>query len=265
MSTNHVIAGMMMLVGLAGPLARAESPIPLATETPAAATTVTTPGQVYAPESWIYQPGEGCCGPAGKHGPIGTEVYGRGGVSIVVGNNAFSKSLKTGWEVMGGGRSLFFNQAGDRAFVVDLGVSFTNNDGKSNNIFNFQGTPVTIQSLYRTAFSLGLGMDWFARGPGDVGSFWGTNVRYGFDMGARWGTTHVDLNNVDTGGLNIRSHDVYAAGFAALHVDLEIPMGAWTLLTGLRGEYAYSVMELIPGSNTNLQEVNALFTVGVRY
>ncbi|MCE9532701.1 MAG: hypothetical protein K8T89_16515, partial [Planctomycetes bacterium] len=250
MSAKHGLTTAVLLVLLAGPLARAQMPdtlpftkvelgpekMPQAPTPPTITTTTTTTGAPvlpYAAESWIYQQqpnGAGCCGPIGGHGPIGSEAYIRGGASLVVSGGAFSKSLRTGWEVMGGGRSLFFNPDGNRAFVVDVGVSFTQNDGKPTNTFNFGNTAVTLRGLNRTAASLGLGMDWFASGPGFVGGNWDTNFRFGFDGGARWGTTHLDMNIVGTTNGYLRKQDVYGAAFAAIHLDVDVPMGAWTLL-----------------------------------
>ncbi len=213
----------------------------------------------------IKSSGADCCGPMGAHGPIATEIYGRSGASFIISQTRFSDSLKTGYEVMGGGRSLFFNSSGSRAHVVDLGLSYTTNDGNPNNTFDFSGAPVTIRNLHRTAVSLALGQDWFLGGAGPVGSGSGCSFRSGFDVGGRYGTSHLDMNIAGIPGGYLRQRDTYAAGFLGVHLDLEVPMGGWTFFSGLRGEYGYSNLNLITGTNTSVHDINVLLNMGVRY
>lgn len=283
MSANRRSAGAVLLVLLVGTLCRAEVPkeipflaapgsktsLPVSTDTTIAlppAAQMAPPGvQVYAPDAWVYQQAPDCC-PNGFSGPIGTEVYVRGGASIPIAAADFKKALRTGWEVMGGGRTLFFSPDGMRAWVVDLGLSYTINNGHPSRTFvSNSGATVTLRHLHRTAVSLGVGHDWFMSGPGAVGSCEDSNWRYGIDGGARWGTSHLDLNPTGDPSGYERVHDVYGAAFAALHVNWEMPMGAWTLLLGLRGEWSYSFMDLLPNQSTRLHDINALLTVGVRW
>ncbi len=283
MSATGRSAGALLLVLLAAALGRAESPNDLPfllapsskTNLPAAAEAgmglppaapAPPPGvQAYAPDAWVYQQRPDCC-PRGFNGPIGTELYARGGPSFPIAGADIKKALRTGWEIMGGGRTLFFSPDGMRAWVIDLGLSYTINDGHPSRTFLYQtGAEVTIRNLHRTAVSLGLGHDWFVNGPGPVGSCEASNWRYGIDGGARWGTAHLDLNPVNNPDGYARSHDVYGAAFAALHVDWEMPMGAWTFLMGLRGEWSYSFMDLLPNQSTRLHDINVLLTTGVRW
>lgn len=248
---------------LAAPTAKSALPVePEATLPKPAA----PPVQAYAPDAWVYQQPPDCC-PQGFSGPIGTELYVRGGPSFpIAGGGDFNKSLMTGWEIMGGGRSLFFSPDGMRAWTVDLGLSYTINNGHPLRTFLFtDGSTVTVRHLHRTAVSLSLGHEWFMFGTGANGCGNGMNLRYGFDGGARWGTAHVDLNPITDPDGYARQHDVYGAAFAAIHFDAEVPMGAWTLLMGLRGEWSYSFMDLLPNQSTGLHDINVLAMVGVRW
>jgi hypothetical protein len=125
--------------------------------------------------------------------------------------------------------------------------------------------PVTIRGLTRTSVGLGLGRDWYLFGPGNVGCTGGTSLCFGLDGGVRWGTAHLDLNVVGTPGGYERMHDVYAEYFAAWHLDLQVPMGGWMFLTGLRGEWNYSGLNFLPDTQTGLHSANLLVTMGVRY
>ena len=289
MNAKHGYAGAVLLVLLAAPLTRAQAPqtLPYLKEQPVAtppmdvppsglpsgftpanqAAAQPNPADAY-PLPWEPSPlSVGCCGPTGGCGPIGPEIYVRSGPSFLVSNTLFAKSFDTGWETTGGGRSLFFNKACDGAWIVDLSVTYDYNDGHPTNSLNFQGTPVTMRNLDRTAVGLGFGHDWWVFGPGNVGACDGCNLRYGFDAGTRWGTQHVDMNIVGIEGGYLRSHDLFGAAYVGLHFDLEVPMGGWTFFTGIRGGGTYTFGGDVVGANINssLHEVNALWTIGVRY
>jgi hypothetical protein len=281
MSEKRIFAGAGLVVLLTAAILRADAPkeFPfLASPTgknakaapvealPEKSPATAAPGvQAYAPDAWVYQQPPDCCS-TGFSGPIGTELYVRGGASFPIASADFKKALRTGWEIMGGGRSLFFSPDGMRAWIVDLGLSYTINNGHPSRTFLFNnGETVTIRNLHRTALSLALGHDWFMFGPGAVGNCQGTNWRYGIDAGGRWGTAHLDLNPINDPDGYARTHDVYGAAFLGLHVNCEIPLGAWTFLMGLRGEWSYSFMDLLPNQSTSLHDLNALVTMGVRW
>lgn len=289
MSAKHGFAVAVLLVLLAGPLAQAQMPasspfvkgqIPVAmpADAPIYAQSPSVPPEqpniqpkvgAYAPDAWVYQQqpnATGGCGPMGANGPIGSDVYARVGPSLVLTRTDFGKSLRTGWEIDGGGRSLFFSPEGDKAFIVDLGVTYQYNHGKPGPVFNLDGANFTVRNLYRTAASLGLGFDRYAFGPGFIGGMWDANFSYGFDGGARMGSSHVELNNLATFPPGLRRvQDVYFASFAGLHFDMEVPMGAWTFVSGVRAVWSFTGMDFIPGANTNLSDLGLLLTVGVRY
>lgn len=282
MRAKHGFRVAVLTVLLAGPSIQAQSPLelpylneyprleatperPAVAPVPAALSVGQPSPQAAMSDSWIYQRDPHCCGPIGGDGPIGGELYLRGGPNIILGGSHFARALRPGIELMGGGKSLFFTPEGDRAWIVDLGVSFTENGGRGEETFDLNGQQVRLRKLDRTAVSLGLGHDWFVKGPGFVGGSWDPNFRFGIDGGARWGTAHVNLTTTD--GLNsfFREQSVYGAAFAALHFDVEVPVGAWTLLAGVRGEWSYSFMDPLPGMNVHLQDLNLLLTIGARY
>lgn len=279
MNATRLSAGAILPLLLSCAFAHAQAPMELpfsaspspkslpapAIVTEEAARPIAPPVQAYAPDAWVYQQQPDCC-PTGLSGPIGTEIYARGGASFPIAGSDFKKALRTGWEGMAGGRSLFFSADGMRAWIVDLGVSYTINDGKPSQTFLFQnGQPVTLRDLHRTAVSLGIGHDWFINGPGPTAAFPGNNFRFGIDGGARLGTAHLDLNSTTDPNIYAREHDVYGAAFVGVHAGWEIPMGDWTLLAGGRAEWSYSYLNLLPNQNTSLHDINVLLTLGVRW
>jgi hypothetical protein len=289
MNAKHGYAGAVLLVLLGGPLVQAQMPqdlpimnqaalvVPPLDSTPAASMPANpapanpVPTQLVAPDPWMLhqQPepfNQGCCGPIGRDGPIGWEVYARGGVSFLYSNTAYAKSLNTGLEADGGWRSLFFNKEADQAWIIGLNLTYNYNDGRPTNSFRLAGDPVTLRNLDRTAVGLGFGHDWFVFGPGSVGRYWDTNVRYGFDAGARWGSQHLDLNIIGTNDGYLRHQDGFGAAYAGIHFDVDIPMGAWTFFGGVSSSFVYTFSgALLPGVNTNLHELNTMLTMGVRY
>src|SRR5438105_5022461 len=59
--------------------------------------------------SWITYCRNGCHFPLGGDGPIGYEVYLRPGFNFPIGGGFFGKTLRDGWAIQGGGRTLFFD------------------------------------------------------------------------------------------------------------------------------------------------------------
>lgn len=278
MSAKHRMAGAALLVLCAGPLLHAQTPLVLPTvrdSSPVALTADAPTASILPSDAPAYPPtaaggscaagGPNCCGPIGAHGPVGTDIYFRTGPSFIVSQTTFGKSLRTGYEFMGGGRTLLFNQSGSRACTFDLGVSYTYNDGRPESIFNFNGAPVTLRGLNRTAVSFAMGKEWYLLGAGSVDGHDGTTLSIGGDLGARWGTASLDMNIANTVNGYLQTRDVYAAGFTGLNLNLEVPMGAWAFLAGVRGEYSYTNMNLIRTAQCSLHDINVLLTVGVRY
>ncbi len=223
-----------------------------------------------------------CCGQVGGSAPIGTELYLRWGLSLPVGGGFFSHTLSTGWTVQGGWRTLFFDQPGDAAWVVDLGLSDTSHHGQHDdskaalhNIIlpNALGTNVqvprvlvTTRHLNRTFLNLGGGREWYLSGSGlkpcggDCAANEGTMCRVGVDVGGRWGSAKLELNEIK------HRTEVLGGVYLAVHSDLEIPWGCCLFVVGARVEWDYIWSDILQRSvDTDLQNVNLLMTLGVRF
>jgi hypothetical protein len=219
------------------------------------------PGQL---SSWIAYPRPGCCGPLGDP-PIATEIFLRLGPSLPVEGGIFDGTLKTGWNIQGGGRVLFFNQPMDAAWYLDLSLSNIYNQGRNPDVTHpfvdlrfdppFPG-PVTVRNLNRTYFNWGLGREWYWSMPAHTPQ---SKLRFGWEVGGRWGTGRLELFEIQ------HLTDTFYGLFLALHTDWEIPCGCCTFLTGFRAEWDYTWTDILPPNDTNLQDVNLLVTAGVRF
>ena len=222
--------------------------------------------------SWLAYPRcQGCCGPVGRDGPIAYEVYLRNGFNFTVGDNPFGARLATGWDVTAGARTLFFNPEADRAWAVDLGVTnIVNKSNDTTTVYPFTNlTPVsggaaipvvntTIKSLNRTYVNLSGGREWYLWGSADCAQP-ENNLRVGVDLGSRYGTEKLDV----TGFTHLSSTN-YGL-FLAVHSDVEIPLGTCIFTGGIRGEYGNTWSSVIQGRNSDIQDINFLFTLGVRF
>jgi hypothetical protein len=145
---------------------------------------------------------------------------------------------------------------------------------------------VTVTSLNQTFVSAAFGREWYLIGSGDCrqGAF---TWRAGMDLGGRWGTSKVTLNStidqnpltqlgtvpVGANGAPItatgyRGHrdDVIGGAFFSIHSDIEWPCCGCLFQAGVRAEYGYTWSDILPGGNNNdLQSINLLFTLGVRF
>lgn len=236
------------------------------------ATGATPPEGLRAPvglSNWITYTCPECCGPIGGCGPLGYEVYLRSGTSISVGGGRLNRTLQDGWLIDGGARTLFFNPAADAAWTVDFGISTTENNINHPEVsFKLNNDLVTGRRLNRTGVNVGLGREWYL-----CGSAWdgGKNWRVGFDAGGRWERARLDLNDntvangqVTANGF-IRVGDVVGGIFAAVHSDVEWPLGGCKLQAGVRIEWDYTWQDLLPPVLTDVEDVNFLLTIGVRF
>jgi hypothetical protein len=232
-----------------------------------------------------FSDGPGCCGPVGRNGQLAYELYTYTGPNLVFGSGTFTDRLNVGWMVGGGGRSLFFNPAGDAAWVVDLGLSYTYNRGASGDFVDvfIRQPPATnpatgalvpradilttsrIRGLHRTSFNFGLGRDWFLWGAGNPGEEAGWNVRAGTDVGGRWGTAHVDLVPQNQVNGYARRQKVYHGVYIGAHMNCEVPLGGWIWCAGLQGQWGYDWMDIVPPLKGDVQNVNILMTTGFRF
>lgn len=276
------------LEGLAAPPTADAQPDPLGTLAGPQGPAGLPPGSYASP--W-FTDGPGCCGPTGRNGLVAYELHTYTGPSLVFGSGAFTDALLGGWMIGGGGRSLFFNPAGDAAWTVDLGLSYSYNRGSQRDFIDtfVRQVPIQVQdpntgqlvtqarpdrfvttrlrALHRTSFNYGIGRDLFFWGPGLPGvGDGGWNLRAGADVGGRWGTAHVDLVPQDEGpGAYARRQKIFHGVYLAVHSDLELPVGGWVWTAGWRVEYGYDWMNIAPPLKSDVQSVNLLLTTGFRF
>jgi len=254
------------------------------------------PGLTSPMSSWIIHNQNDCCSPFGGNGPINTELYIHTGPSIPAAGGFLHNVLETGWDIQGGGRSMFFNQAVDAAWTADLSLMYIYNhalpDRKILVAADIQNAPDAlptgpqtqvlghVKDLDRTFVTAALGREWYLNAPANAA---GWKWRAGLDIGGRIGTGRASfalepgqgfvvgpsMNNV---GLNHKTDTLYGL-VIAIHSDIEVPWGCCTFLYGLRAEWDYTWMDILqPGNahlvhplNSQLQDVNLLVTFGVRF
>lgn len=210
----------------------------------------------------IYQQA-GCCGHLGGHGPILSELYLRTGPSFPLAGSFLSRSVETGWEIQGGGRSLFVNSNHDAAWVVDLGIGdIYNNGNRPERTFPILGNPVNVRDLNRLFVSFGLGREWYFLGPVNAASF---NWRFGVDGGGRLGSARVDLNDPSQASGYRRLGDFLSGAYVACYSDVEAPCGCCTFLAGWRAEWDYMATNVIPEQGSDVRDLNFLLTMGLRF
>jgi hypothetical protein len=225
---------------------------------------------------WITGPQCDCCGPfSGK--TIGYEVYLRNGVSLPFGGSVVAKDLDPGWVIQGGARVLFFNPTKLAAWTVDLSISNVYNHAHGenkatlnniivpgpSNIFGqstaqvIPSIDVTFNRFNRTFFNAAFGREWYLWDPANSnGCMW----RAGIDLGPRYGTGKLDLNE-----LQHRTH-VFGGVFISLHTDIEWPCGACIYQAGFRAEWDYTFSEILQSqNNADVQDVNLMLHFGVRF
>jgi hypothetical protein len=230
--------------------------------------------------SWLAYPRwTDCCCRVGGHGPIDMELYVRSGASVPLPFGLFGTIMRTGWDVEGGVRSLFFNTAEDRAWTVDIGITNiqynTTKDRKAvirafrqqtpNGIGGFNTTilpffAVTPSGLNDTTLNLAFGREIYLFGSTHDCNSKEWKWRVGFDGGGRWGSNKVDLVEIQ--------HKTSTVGgfFVSVHTDIEKPCGCAVFFTGLRMEYGYLWSNILQNqNNTDMQTINATFEVGLRY
>ena len=236
-------------------------------------------GQLTLSRWLLYDRQPGCCGPTGG-GPIGFEVYVRSGIAFPVEGGGLGGALDNGWMIEGGVRTLFFNAAADAAWTVDFGFGNTYNrvaertrlfqlfnvgpnqlftDPVTGAVLGNRNPLVSGSDLNRTFFNASLGKEWYLWGSAEHDNT-STNWRVGVDVGGRYGTDKLDLN--ETRHLT----DTTAGMFASVHSDVEIPWGTCLFQAGLRVEYGYTFSDILQRQNdADTQDINVLLSFGLRY
>jgi hypothetical protein len=237
--------------------------------------------QQFQVSGWIRGDKFGCCEGDCPNGPLQYELFLRVGPSFQIGGGQLADSLLTGIYTGGGGRLLLFDPEAIDAWVAELGVANIDNHAHMNfpglplNIlvpgtnaigqtvptavsFGKNGVPgVTVRSMDRTFLSLGGGKEWYLIGSA---ACCGPTWRIGSDLGGRWGTEEASFNEIP------HRTDTIGGVYAALHSDVEIPCGCCILQGGCRVEYDYFWSDILQIQNkSDTQDINLLFTIGVRY
>jgi hypothetical protein len=213
--------------------------------------------------SWMRYARPNCCGPIGSHGPINTELYIQTGPDLPIGGGKFEHILNTGWDVQGGGRSLFYTADMTGAWTVDINLNYSYNHGSSFNsvpIFETNHTtPVQahLLALHRVDVTSTVGREWYLYvWPQENGPAW----RAGAEIGGGLGSARADFVEVH------HRTDVIYRLVIALHTDLEFPHGCCTFLVGARAEWDHDWMDILQSqSNSNIQDANFMLSLGVRY
>jgi hypothetical protein len=245
---------------------------------PASETAPAPPPGPLTPSRWLlYERAPGCCGPTGEYGPIGYEIYLRSGIAFPVASKGLGDTLDNGWDIEIGARTLFFNPGADAAWTADVGIgNVYNRVGDRSHKFQLHNVGpnqllvingitignhdpiVTGSDLNRTFVNLAGGREWYLWGSAEQDGY--ANWRMGVDVGGRYGTEKLDLN--ETRHLT----DTIGALFVAAHTDLEIPWGQVLLELGLRVEYGYTWTDILQRQNiADVQDLNLLFTAGMRF
>ena len=241
------------------------------------------PGSVQSPWVGGVPAGSSYSNQVGGNGPITYEIYFRTGLNVVVGGSPeLSGGLRNGVIVGGGGRTLFMNTARDAGWATDLGLSYNytlGDDARVLTVFTPQATnpqtgnlngpdelnTFTVRSLFRTTFNYAIGRDWFLNGPASYGPEQTWNSRIGVDVGGRWGTSHVNLIPTSDPTQYLRKSGVTHGVYLGFNWNWEIPLGAAIIFTGVRAEWGVTMMNIIPPESSNLQDVNLLWNIGLRF
>lgn len=225
------------------------------------------------PDPYILREIPGCCGPVGKCGPITYELYLRTGVSLpTYGTGGLANTVGAGWVIQGGGRSLFFNPAMTSAWTADLSVSNIYNHGNQPGwVYPFKGAIldpanpgpiVSTAAINRTFFNVAVGKEWYLLGPANNCNW---NWRVGTDGGGQLGTMRLDMVDPSQASGYRRGNDVIGGMFCSLHTDVEIPFKSCVLLAGFRAEWGYTWSDIVESINSDMMNVNLLYTGGIRY
>lgn len=202
--------------------------------------------------------GRAGCFSNGFDPPIGTEIYLRSGLTFPFGGDLFGDILGVGWNIQGGGKTLFFDDAYVRPWFVDISLGNFNNRATSESSrrpFQLIGQNVTVRDYNRTFVGLGVGQHWYLSGNGLEGG-----VRLGLDGGGRWGSASVRLTNLQ------HQTDVVGGIYVGGQIDWETPMNCSDcfLVLGLRGEWDYTWSDILDRTS-DVSGFNLMFHMGVRY
>src|SRR5205807_7881245 len=108
-----------------------------------------------------------------------------------------------------------------------------------------------------TFVNFGAGREWYLTVPATAE---GTKWRFGLDVGGRYGSAKLELNEIE------HRTNVFEGLYVAMHSDVEIPCCSVVFLAGFRAEWAYTWSgNLLQGpNNSDVFEADLLLTAGVR-
>lgn len=261
------------------------SPTAILTAPPTAANSY-PPGTVVSP--WCGE--HGCVGPVGGNGPLTYELYAINGISLPVGGSPLSSAMKAGYMTGFTARTLWFDRDSTAACTLDLGLTYQYNRGQGDKTIAVNTPrigPATIdpntgalvagvrlpdapanyqlRAISRTNFNFSIGRDWWFQGPGNVNAQSPSNFCFGSDIGGHWGAGHVDLVPRLDPQNYFRKDGVTHGVMIGMHFDHERNMGNWTLISGFRAEWRYTITNLVPPLGGDIHDVNLLWTIGARF
>lgn len=209
--------------------------------------------------NWITYGGNCSCH-GEENGPpyIQSETILRAGPSVAVGGGIINRSVDVGWAFTGGIRSLLFNNAYDRAWVVTFSITNINYSGSDDAPFfairNPNNPNARLNMINRTTGDVSIGREYYLWNSADSRQkMW----RAGWDVGGRYGSGYCRFED----GHNT---DVIGGAFVAIHTDLEIPCGWATLVHGIRYEYNYTSTDVIQ-RGANIMDMMLLYSFGCRW
>jgi hypothetical protein len=211
---------------------------------------------------WILYRRHDCCdGPLGGDPPFGNELYLRVGPCFPL-SGRMGDVLETGWAIQGGARALCYNPSETAAWVVDASLSNYNNDGNRPDVrfpITFgdgSSQQVSVTGFNRTFVTLGGGHEWYLGGRSkDEGNTW----RVGLDGGGRYGTAKADFREIR------HRTDVIGGVYVAGYADFELPISSCCVFFGgVRTEWSYTWSDILQ-RQSDVQDLNVLFTLGVNY
>lgn len=271
MSATHRFFGVLLIAVAAGALASAQ-PMPPAESRGAgglprsASELLPEPETTYPATRWLRR--DSVMNAGRNDGPIGQEISLFTGPSIPVGGGVMSGQLTAGWMLdVRANAVAFMNDDRSAAWLIHYGLGYIYDwQSSAAPIFNLFQLPVRLEELHRFYVALGGGREWFIY-DGSLSGQPGTNFRFGIDTGGRWGSMRANLRTTfPVPAANfIHRHDVTGTVYWGAHLNYEVNMGAWTWFGGFRSEYAFTFSDILPGSNSNLQDLNLLLTTGFRY
>jgi len=227
-----------------------------------------------------------CLCDGGESPPIAAEVYFRTGISTPFASSfnhhdLLGRDMRAGFLYQLGIRTLFFDVPATRAWAIDVSLSHVDNGqdpdvGYPLAVIDFTGNtdpttgqpevkriqfgtpiepPIHIRDTHRTYLNLGFGRDTYWNASAEDS---GRRFRVGWDVGARYGALSQEYDRIK------HRTDVIGGLYAGAHADFEwsTSWGAWH--AGVRCEYSYTWSDILQRAS-DIQEINTLLTVGIRY